>query len=74
MEVLVASGDVAAEDDEARSADDDEADLPHASNERTTRRELMGEDLCLGFEEMKKRMDESGASPADFRLLICFDN
>jgi hypothetical protein len=34
----------------------------------------MGEDLCLGFEEMKKRMDESGASPADFRLLICFDN
>jgi hypothetical protein len=71
MEELVASGRVAAEDEE--SADDDEADLADAS-ERTTRRELMGEDLCLGFEEMKKRMDESGASPADFRLLICFDN
>jgi len=73
MEELVASGRVAAEDEESESADDDEADLADAS-ERTTRRELMGEDLCLGFEEMKKRMDESGASPADFRLLICFDN
>ena len=73
MEELVASGHVAAEDEESESADDDEADLADAS-ERTTRRELMGEDLCLGFEEMKKRMDESGASPADFRLLICFDN
>jgi len=73
MEELVASGRVAAEDEESESADDDEADLADAS-ERTTRRELMGEDLCLGFEEMKKRMDESGASPADFCLLICFDN
>jgi hypothetical protein len=73
MEELVASGRVAVEDEESESADDDEADLADAS-ERTTRRELMGEDLCLGFEEMKKRMDESGASPADFRLLICFDN
>ena len=73
MEELVASGRVAAEDEESESADDDEADLADAS-ERTTRRELMGEDLCLGFQEMKKRMDESGASPADFRLLICFDN
>jgi hypothetical protein len=73
MEELVASGRVAAEDEESESADDDEADLADAS-ERTTRRELMGEDLCLGFQEMKKRMGESGASPADFRLLICFDN
>lgn len=73
MVELVATGHVAAEDEESESDDDDEADLADAS-ERTTRRELMGEDLCLGFEEMKKRMDESGASPADFRLLICFDN
>ena len=46
-----------------------------ASDEpRTTRRSIMGEGVCGALEALEEKMLAAGAVPADFRLLICFDN
>ena len=46
-----------------------------ASDEpRTTRRSIIGEGVCAALEALEEKMLAAGAVPADFRLLICFDN
>ena len=34
----------------------------------------MGEGVCAALEALEEKMLAAGAVPADFRLLICFDN
>lgn len=78
MEKLVARGIVDAEDDgdnmDLEDDDDTAADAGSSAHDSNTRRMIMGDAVCAGLIEMEERMTESGASPADFRLLICFDN
>ena len=75
MKKMVAEGRVPADDDHDGGVEEVEtADAGSSADEGTTRREVMGDDLCAGLVKMKARMAENGASPDDFRVLICYDN
>ena len=79
IDVMKKEGSYVDPDEEDAPAGDEEEEEEEGRKTRQappspTRRDVMGDSICAGLGELEERMLAAGANPADFRLLICFDN